>query len=165
MIEEGGDEGSAGVGRQATCGFGDVPVVAQRVGAQVPENSCLVAGAQQLDNRQAHAVRRRTFFGPQHHPRIGHDGRREPPPRRRDGPGARHLEVGVQREVTGEPGEQVLAVRDMAQHRQPGQVRRRVRGYPQLAVGQHAVAKRTVEAAGQRVYGVTLGHVSIVPSS
>jgi hypothetical protein len=51
-------------------------------------------------------------------------------------------------EVTGEPGEQVLAVRDVAQHRQPGQVRGRVRGYPQLAVRQHALAQRIVEAAG-----------------
>jgi hypothetical protein len=32
-------------------------------------------------------------------------------------------------------------------------------------VRQHALAQRTVEAAGQRIHGVTLGHVFIVPSS
>ena len=70
--------------------------------------------------------------------------------------------MGVQRQIAGEPGQQVLAVRDMSQHGMPGEVRGRVCGHPQFAVGRHAIAQRLVEAAGQCVHGVTLGHASIV---
>ena len=63
--------------------------------------------------------------------------------------------MGVQRQIAGEPGQQVLAVRDMSQHGMPGEVRGRVCGHPQFAVGRHAIAQRLVEAAGQCVYTVS----------
>ena len=65
--------------------------------------------------------------------------------------------MGVQREVAGDPGQQMLAVREVIEDRQPGEVRRCVCRHPQLAVGQHALAKGGVEAAGKRVDGVTSG--------
>ena len=70
--------------------------------------------------------------------------------------------MGVQGEVVREPGEQVLAVRDVLEDLPTGQIIRRVRGYPEIALRQLAPAQRGVQTAGQRVDGVTLGHAPIV---
>src|SRR5699024_12305267 len=80
-----------------------------------------------------------------------------------DGPGALHLEVGVQDLLT-ELHEQVLAVRPDPVHGTPGEIMQCHRRHTQRG-GQHLPPPHELEAAGQLEYGITLWHDSrLTPS-
>ncbi len=70
--------------------------------------------------------------------------------------------MGVQGQIVGQPGENVLAVSEVLQHGQPGEVCGCVRRHPQLPAGQDASSQRSVQPASQSVDGVAFRHASIV---
>lgn len=68
----------------------------------------------------------------------------------------------VQRQVSGQSGEQMLAVGVVAQDGQAGQIVGGVAGHTKFAASENAVPQRGIETARQRVDGVSLRHYSMV---
>ncbi len=132
LVADGFEHGSPRVGAEAADRLRRVPVGPQRIGPEPADEQALVAGLDQLDDGYRDPPRRRPLRRREPDPHLGHDPAGQRPAGSRDRPRAVEAQVGVQRQAAGEPLEQVLAVRDVLEHRAAGEVHAGMPGDAQL---------------------------------
>ena len=166
LVEQRGSDRSAGLGLEAPDRLRRVPVGAERVRTEVADRVGLLRGRQDLDDRQVEPVRRRRVIQLEEHAHLVHQPPGQPLARAHHRPAARHLEVRVQGHRLAargdEAGQLVLAVRVDPRDGRAAKVERRVGRDPQLGPDEAATHERRLQAPGQPIDRVSLGHRSSV---
>jgi hypothetical protein len=138
-----------------------IPVGAEQIRSEMPDNGIFRSGRNELDNREP--VSDGIMITCREH---GADFERRSaapaPTPRVDLPGAVHLEVGMQREVVAEPEQLMLAARDHLTNGNAGQIGRRQGGHTEFGSGEHAAGKHVIQSLACPPDSISLGHGLIV---